>query len=109
MSVDREDRIKDIIDQECFENWHEKRCESYFNKLRYINTPCWVCDRNRNLAQKILNDDINIPSKHQSAVILGRLGGHKGGIARAYNLTPEQRTEIARKAAKSRWQNMRLE
>lgn len=30
-------------------------------------------------------------------------GGLKGGKARAEKLTPEERSEIARKAAKSRW------
>ena len=34
---------------------------------------------------------------------LGRKGGLKGGKARAEKLTPEQRKEIARKAAKARW------
>ncbi len=29
--------------------------------------------------------------------------GRKGGAARAKNMTPERRAEIARKAAKSRW------
>ena len=43
------------------------------------------------------------PQKNQAAVELGRLGGKKGGKARAENLTPEQRSEIAKKAAKSRW------
>jgi len=32
-----------------------------------------------------------------------RPGGQKGGRARADALTPEQRTEIARKAAVARW------
>lgn len=36
-------------------------------------------------------------------VALGRLGGLKGGKARAQKLTPEQRKEIARKAAQARW------
>ena len=40
---------------------------------------------------------------HQAAVVLGRLGGKKGGPARARKLTPEQRKEIARKAAQTRW------
>jgi hypothetical protein len=43
------------------------------------------------------------PTKNQAAVELGRLGGLKGGKARANKLTPEQRKEIARKAAKARW------
>lgn len=34
---------------------------------------------------------------------LGRRGGLKGGKARRDKLTPEQRSEIARKAAKARW------
>jgi len=42
-------------------------------------------------------------TKNPAAVALGRLGGLKGGKARANKLTPEQRKEIAQKAAKSRW------
>ena len=41
--------------------------------------------------------------KDPAAVALGRKGGLKGGKARAKKLTPEQRSEIARKAARSRW------
>lgn len=41
--------------------------------------------------------------KNPNAVALGRLGGKKGGKARAAKLTPEQRREIARKAAMTRW------
>jgi hypothetical protein len=43
-------------------------------------------------------------AKNPAAVALGRLGGHKGGKARARSLTSEQRKEIARKAAAIRWQ-----
>ena len=43
------------------------------------------------------------PVKNKAAVALGRLGGKKGGAARAAALTPEQRSEIARKAAAGRW------
>lgn len=42
--------------------------------------------------------------KNPAAVALGRLGGLKGGKARAKKLTPEQRQEIARKAAQKRWE-----
>lgn len=41
--------------------------------------------------------------KNPAAVALGRLGGKKGGPARAARLTKEQRTESARKAARARW------
>jgi hypothetical protein len=69
---------------------------------------------------KKTNDDINLmatrivsktieseekprPEKNPSAVALGRLGGLKGGKARANKLTPRRRKEIARKAARARW------
>ena len=42
--------------------------------------------------------------KNPAAVELGRRGGLKGGKARAAKMTPEQRSEAARKAAKVRWQ-----
>ena len=41
--------------------------------------------------------------RHNAAVALGRLGGKKGGPARAKKMTAEQRSESARKAAKARW------
>jgi len=41
--------------------------------------------------------------KNMHAVALGSLGGRKGGLARAAKLTPEQRKEIAKKAARARW------
>lgn len=43
------------------------------------------------------------PEKNPAAVALGRLGGLKGGKARAEKLSPQRRTEIARKAAQARW------
>lgn len=45
------------------------------------------------------------PAKDPAAVSLGRRGGLKGGKARAEKLSAEQRSEIARKAAATRWQN----
>lgn len=41
--------------------------------------------------------------KNPHAVALGRLGGKKGGRARAEKLTAEERREIAKKAALARW------
>jgi hypothetical protein len=41
--------------------------------------------------------------KNPAAVELGRLGGKKGGKARAAKLTSEERTQIARRAAEARW------
>jgi hypothetical protein len=44
-------------------------------------------------------------TKNPYAVELGRLGGKKGGRARAEKLTPERRSEIAKKAAQARWKH----
>jgi hypothetical protein len=41
--------------------------------------------------------------KNPAAVALGRLGGLKGGRARAAKLTAARRSAIAKKAARSRW------
>ena len=41
--------------------------------------------------------------KNPAAVELGRLGGKKGGLARARSLSAERRSEIARDAARTRW------
>lgn len=41
--------------------------------------------------------------KNPAAVALGRLGGLKGGKARAEKLSPKKRKEIAQKAAQARW------
>jgi len=41
--------------------------------------------------------------KNPAAVYLGRLGGLKGGKARTEKLSPEERSEIAKKAAMIRW------
>jgi hypothetical protein len=43
------------------------------------------------------------PEKNPAAVALGRLGGLKGGKARAAKLTAKRRKEIAQKAAEKRW------
>jgi hypothetical protein len=44
-----------------------------------------------------------VVKKNAAAVALGRLGGLKGGKARARKLTSKQRAESARKAARARW------
>jgi hypothetical protein len=45
--------------------------------------------------------------KNAAAVARGKAGGPKGGRARAMKLAPEQRTEIARLAAQTRWKKSR--
>jgi hypothetical protein len=43
------------------------------------------------------------PQKNPAAVALGRMGGLKGGAARAKKLSKKRRAEIAKKAARTRW------
>ena len=60
------------------------------------------------IVEKATNEPIKpslqLTKKNPAAVALGRLGGLKGGKARASKLTPEQRRNIAKKAAQARWQ-----
>lgn len=48
-------------------------------------------------------EDKTEDGKNPAAVALGRLGGQKGGKARAEKLTKKERAEIAKKAAATRW------
>jgi hypothetical protein len=43
------------------------------------------------------------PEKNPAAVALGKLGGLKGGPARAKSLSARKRVDIAKRAAKARW------
>jgi hypothetical protein len=45
--------------------------------------------------------------KNPAAVALGRKGGKKGGFARAAAMTPEERSEAARKAVTARWERQK--
>jgi len=47
--------------------------------------------------------DVSLPEKNPHAAALGRLGGLKGGRARANSLSAARRRAIARKAARARW------
>jgi hypothetical protein len=60
-------------------------------------------DKGAAIAAELAATAKNNPGKNPAAVMLGRMGGLKGGKARADKLTAEQRSEIARKAAQARW------
>jgi hypothetical protein len=49
----------------------------------------------------ILNGEV--PAKDPERVARGKVSGAKGGKVRASKLSPERRSEIARKAAAARW------
>jgi hypothetical protein len=61
--------------------------------------------------QEVTGESVGIPAKvkpparekNPAAVALGKLGGPKGGKARAASLSAKRRAQIARKAARARW------
>ncbi len=56
-----------------------------------------------NLIAKSILEKATSEGKNPAAVALGRLGGLKGGKARAAKLSAKRRKEIAQKAAQARW------
>jgi len=67
-----------------------------------IGTPCQSCHAPTERIA-ILGRRSALVSRNPHAAALGRLGGLKGGRARASALSPERRSEIAAKAARTRW------
>jgi len=62
-------------------------------------------DLNR-LAASIVGDATDeTPEPEAPRAVAGRLGGLRGGQARAKKLSAEKRSEIARKAARARWKS----
>jgi len=57
------------------------------------------------IGEKMNGSPLDMPEDNLNphAVALGKLGGKKGGQARAASLTPAKRRAIAKKAARSRW------
>jgi hypothetical protein len=66
-----------------------------------------IRDRLRYNRRVTENQDPTDEELRELARILGRRGGKKGGKARAANMTPEERSESARKAVKARWAKKR--
>ena len=57
----------------------------------------------RSVLDQIVPDAEKPPEKNPAAVALGRLGGLKGGKARADKLSAARRKAIAKQAAEKRW------
>ena len=67
-----------------------------------IGTPCRECSAPTERVDVLARRKQEL-SANAHAAALGRLGGLKGGKARAAALSPERRREIARLAARRRW------
>ena len=59
------------------------------------------------VAFEIVKASTEEPTKNPAAVALGRLGGLKGGPARAKKLSAKKRRKIAKLAATTRWAKKR--
>ncbi len=57
------------------------------------------------IVQQVIAESEADSGKNPAAVALGRMGGKKGGPARARKLSKSRRSEIARKAALKRWRS----
>jgi hypothetical protein len=95
---------------------------SQSSTMKLVRRRCLVCDAEQELVEATLTDEIGPPCsscgapterievlrdrlvpKDPHAVALGRLGGLRGGPARAKALTAQRRREIARRAIQTRW------
>lgn len=56
-----------------------------------------------NVVKIATDEEQSSEGKNPAAVALGRLGGLKGGRARALKLSKARRSQIAKAAAKTRW------
>ena len=66
---------------------------------------CYGPTERRSIIGVVLPEHVVPGQKNPYAASLGRLGGLKGGPARAHKLSAKQRREIAIKAARARWGN----
>jgi hypothetical protein len=95
------DRIEVLVQRRCLvceasdELWEEETTDEI--------GPC--CSRCHAPTERvgILKRRTASPGVNPHAAALGRLGGLKGGPARAASLGPRRRREIARAAARARW------
>jgi len=80
--------------------------ESYVDSMpkRSSKLPTDVNQRAKRILDSVTHPSSEPTEKNPAAVALGRLGGLKGGKARAESMTAKKRSEIAKKAAKARWE-----
>jgi hypothetical protein len=79
----------------------------YIYGMKNKKLPADINRRAKSIVDMATGDQDTAPladqEKNPAAVALGRLGGLKGGKARAESLTAKKRKEIAKKAAAARW------
>ena len=73
------------------------------NRVKRPRDPNQLAHFIASLATGAMNDVQTADGKNPAAVALGRMGGLKGGSARAASLSAAKRKQIAKKAAEARW------
>lgn len=76
---------------------------SIFVPMKKAKLPADLNKKAKSIVDIATGEDTPTTGKNPAAVALGKLGGLKGGPARAKALTAKKRTEIAKKAAAKRW------
>lgn len=71
--------------------------------MKKTKLPADLNKKAKSIVDIATGEDTPVTGKNPAAVALGKLGGLKGGPARAKALTAKKRTEIAKKAAAKRW------
>src|SRR5262245_36672589 len=98
--IKRERIVVDVVRRCLVCDWQEQVAE--LEQTDVVGPLCTRChaptERMSVAARRVEPVSLN---PHASA--LGRLGGRRGGLARAAALTPKRRREIARAAARARW------
>jgi hypothetical protein len=82
-------------------DWEEALTEP--EETDVLGPPCTQC-RAPTERTDVLARRLETIARNPHAAALGRLGGQRGGPARAAALSPRRRREIARAAARARWQ-----
>jgi hypothetical protein len=72
--------------------------------MRRPNRPRDLNQLAKSLVDDATDESDEAPDEPTRDQANGRRGGLLGGVARAEKLSPEKRSEIARKAAQARWQ-----
>ena len=97
--MSNEQKIETIDDLvEYVQKQADSRPVAYSKRYAYID----ILEKLKKIKEN-LNSKTYITDEIKAAQVLGRLGGLKGGKARAEKLTPEIRAAIAKKAADTRW------
>jgi len=86
-------------------DWEEEVTET--DDTDVLGPPCTRCHAPTERIAVLARYREPSRTRNPHAAALGRLGGLKGGVARAAALTPKRRREIARDAAIARWRRRR--